>query len=375
MVGVIIYHPFLIKKINREVFMNMPLRIIQVGLGGWGWSWTQVVLDSPHWELAAVVDLNQELLEKACSSYQLEERIAFTSLKEAIEHVEADAALIVVPPAFHAPVAIEAFEYGLHSIIEKPLAGTVSDSIKIVEAAERSGCKLMVSQNYRFKRAPQTVKNVIKQNVVGELGSVYINFQKAPAFTGFRMEMEEPLITDMAIHHFDQIRGILGLEPVAITANSWNPKWSWFKGNAVSSVLFEMSNGAVVSYTGSWVSRGWETTWDGDWRIQGEEGEIRWANNQVIVKPNDIFKSVFMKGAVESNGELIVDLVQLEEEERWASLQEFATSITEDRDPESSGRENLNSLAMVLGAVESAKTGKKVYIKDILKRSEEGSLT
>ncbi|MFP7442912.1 Gfo/Idh/MocA family oxidoreductase [Bacillus infantis] len=346
--------------------MTNSLRIIQVGLGGWGWSWTQVVLDSPHWELAAVVDINTELLDKACENYQIRPDLAFHSLKEAVKEVEADAVLILVPPAFHAAVAVEAFENNLHCIIEKPLAETLEDSLKIVESAERSGCKLMVSQNYRYKRAPQTVKKAIEENVIGRIGSVYINFQKSPKFDGFRTEMEEPLIIDMAIHHFDQIRGILGLEPVAITAHSWNPKWSWFKGNAVASVLFEMANGAVVSYTGSWVSSGWETTWDGDWRIQGEDGEIVWANNEVVVKPDDIFKSVFMKGARESHGELLVDLVDLESEERWASLQEFAASIREDREPETSGKDNLKSLAMVIGAVQSVKTGKKVYIDDLL---------
>jgi predicted dehydrogenase len=353
--------------------MTNSLRIIQVGLGGWGWSWTQIVLDSPHWELAAVVDINPELLEKACNHYQINPTLAFQSLSEAVKEVEADAVLILVPPTFHAAIALEAFENNLHCIIEKPLAGTFEDSLNIVKAAERSGCKLMVSQNYRYKRAPQTVKKAIEDNVIGEIGSVYINFQKAPQFTGFRTEMEEPLIIDMAIHHFDQIRGILGLDPVAIKAQSWNPKWSWFKGNAVASVIFEMENGAVVSYTGSWVSRGWETTWDGDWRIQGEDGEIVWANNEVVVKPNDIFKSVFMKDARESHGELLVDLVELEAEERWASLQEFAAAIHENRKPETSGEDNLKSLAMVLGAVESVKTGEKVYIKDLLsgKKREE----
>lgn len=354
--------------------MQQPLRIIQVGLGGWGWSWTQVVLDSPHWELAAVVDINESLLEEACTHYQLDSAITFKSLSEAAQQVEADAVLILVPPNFHANIALEAFEHSLHCIIEKPLAGTVEDCKKIVEAAEKSGCKLMVSQNYRFKKAPQTVKKVIEQNVIGELGSIYINFQKAPQFTGFRTEMEEPLIIDMAVHHFDQIRGILGLQPVSVKAHSWNPKWSWFKGNAVASVLFEMENGAVVSYTGSWVSRGWETTWDGDWRIQGEGGEIVWANNDIVVKPNDIFKSVFMKGAKESkNGELIVDLVDLEAEERWASLLEFAQSIRENREPETSGKDNLYSLAMVLGAVESVKTGKTILIDDVLNMTKEGS--
>lgn len=347
--------------------MQPKMKIIQVGLGGWGWSWVQVVRESGYWELAAIVDLNAQLLDDACKTYELNPAVAFTSLKEAASNVEAEAVLIVVPPEHHAAVAIEAFEHGLHAIIEKPLASSVADSVRIVEAAEKHGRKVMVSQNYRFKRAPQTVKNVLQGDVIGTIGSVFINFQKNPPFTGFRLKMEEPLIYDMAVHHFDQIRGILGLEPVSVMTTSWNPKWSIFEGNASANVIIETEQGAVVTYTGSWVSRGWETTWDGDWRIQGDDGEIHWADNRVAVKPINLFKTVFMKGAVESEGRLIVDLVPMEEEERWASLAEFAKAIREDREPETSGRDNLKSLAMVLGAVESAKTGKKIYLKDMLR--------
>lgn len=347
--------------------MQKPLKIIQVGLGGWGWSWIDIALRSTHWELAAIVDLNAKLLEEAGEHYGIARDKAFTTLSDAIGKVEADAVLVVVPPAFHKPVAIEAMEAGLDCIVEKPLAATVPDAKAIVDCAARCGRKLMVSQNYRFKRAPQTVKSVINRGLIGEIGSVYINFQKAPPFTGFRTEMEEPLIIDMAVHHFDQIRGILGLEPVSIAAHSWNPGWSWFKGNAVSSVLFKMSNGAVASYTGSWVSRGWETTWDGDWRIQGNDGEIRWADNEVAVKTPDIFKSVFQEGAMEANGQIKVDLLQLSCEERLGSLEEFYNAITDNREPETSGPDNLKSMAMVLGAVQSAKTGKTVLIEDVLK--------
>ena len=74
-------------------------------------------------------------------------------------------------------------------------------------------------------------KEFMEKGFVGEIGSVFINFQKAPHFTGFRTEMFEPLIQDMSIHHFDQIRGILGLNPVRIKAHSWNTSWSWFKGD------------------------------------------------------------------------------------------------------------------------------------------------
>ncbi|MGG3467294.1 Gfo/Idh/MocA family oxidoreductase [Neobacillus pocheonensis] len=342
------------------------LKIVQVGIGAWGYSWIKVIQESSEWELAGIVDLNSALLEKACAEYGVDPNTTFTSLSEAIEKLDADAVLVTTPPEYHAPVVNEALEKGLNCIVEKPLADTVEAAKSMVETAERTGKKLMISQNYRFKRAPRTVKEVLKSGVVGEVGNVFINFHKAPVFEGYRSEMDEPLLTDMAIHHFDQIRSILGVEPVSVTATSWNPKWSWFKGNAVTQVRFDMSNGSKIIYNGNWVSTGSTTTWDGDWNIQGDGGEVYWSNNKVVVRTNDLYKTVFMKGAVEVNGELHYDLVNLPSEERLGSLYEFASAIKEDRQPETSGADNMNSIAMVLGALLSVKTGRTVTIDEVL---------
>jgi predicted dehydrogenase len=343
-----------------------PLKVIQVGIGAWGYSWISVIIDSPDWELVGIVDLNQAQLEKACAEFNFSSENTFTSLAEAVKKVNADAVVVTTPPQFHAPVVNEALELGLHAIVEKPLADTVEDSKSMIETSKRTGKFLMVSQNYRFKRATRTVREVIKSGVIGKVGNIFINFHKAPVFEGYRSTMDEPLITDMSIHHFDQLRSVTGLDPVKVTAVSWNPEWSWFKGNAVTQIRFELSNGAHVLYNGNWVSTGSTTTWDGDWNIQGSEGEVFWSNNKVVVRTNDLYKTVFMKGAVEVNGELHYDLIPMEFEERLGSLHEFATSIRENRQPETAGKDNLYSVAMVLGALESVRTGSEVSIKELL---------
>jgi len=360
-----VYTSFQLKH-ERVVSKMRKLRVIQIGTGSWGFSWIEKALVSKDIELVGVVDMKQEMLDYAVSNYKLDPSMCFKSLAEAVKNVEADAAFIIVPPAFHKDVTIEALNHGLHCLVEKPLAEEMADAIEMVETAEKVGKTIMVSQNYRFKRAPQTVKEIIKKNFIGEIGSVFINFQKSPPFTGFRTEMFEPLITDMSIHHFDQIRGVLGLNPVRIKATSWNTKWSWFKGNPIAAVIFEMENGSVISYNGSWVSKGWETSWDGDWRIQGENGEIHWANNKVILNPSDLFVSVFQDGAIEKEGKLDFALIEMKNEERMATIAEFASSIFENRQPQTNGRDNLYSLAMVLGAKYAAKTGETVEVTQML---------
>ena len=182
------------------------LKIIQVGVGFWGWSWVQVALDSPHWDLVGIVEKREENRRRATEHYGFGKEQVFDSLQKAAKALKPDAAMIIVGAETHGEVVIEALELGMHCIVEKPMALTIEEARKMVKAAERAGHKLMVSQNYRFKRAPQTIKSFLSRGIIGDVGSVFVNFQKAPYFTGFRIEIDEPLITDMAIHHFDQMR-------------------------------------------------------------------------------------------------------------------------------------------------------------------------
>ncbi len=350
--------------------MSDALRIIQVGVGFWGWSWVNVALESPSWELVGLVDLKRENLKKACDFYTFKQENTFTSIDAAVGAVEPDAALIVVGAEAHTKVTIDALQHGLHCLVEKPIAPTMQEARTMVDTALKVERKLMVSQNYRFKRAPRTIKQFLNTGIMGEVGSVFVNFQKAPYFTGFRIEMDEPLITDMSIHHFDQMRYLTGLEPVGVLAYSWNPRWSRFKGNPVATVIFEMENGAVISYTGSWTSQGWKTTWDGEWCIRGDGGEIRWQKNEVSFRVTNLLYEVYTKGALETHeGDMRLELIEMSAEDRWACLLEFSRAINEDREPETSGRNNLNTLAMVLGACKSIQLKRPVQIKDVLEEA------
>lgn len=347
--------------------MSDRLKIVQVGLGGWGWSWTDIVKASPDWDLVAVVDIDEARLNAASAHFGLEDAQLHRSLASAVAASRPDACLVVVPPDAHAAVTIEAAKLGLHCLVEKPIADTVSDAKAMVAAAADAGVRLMVNQNYRFRRAARTVRRLVAEGVIGEVGSVNIQFQKAAHFGGgFREKMAHPLVLDMAIHHFDQLRGSLGFEPTEVTATSWNPRWSWFDGDACANAVLRSATGAVAVYSGSWVSQGWETTWDGDWHIQGAEGELHWANNSVSLQPKSVFTSVFLPGAREADGRLGFDLDVVANEDRLGSLAAFHTAVVAGVEAETSGVDNLNTLATVLAVQASIERGETVTIAEML---------
>ena len=344
-------------------------RLIQVGVGGWGFSWAEIASRSKEWDTVAYVDVNQDNLKQAAVNFGMSDSKCFITLGDAVGQVSAEAALVVVPPEVHREVAIMCLQAGLHVLVEKPLADSMEDAKAMIEEAERVNLNLMVSQNYRFKKAPLTVREVLRRGIVGKPGHAFVNFHKAPRFTTpYRLRMPYPLLCDMCIHHFDQMRAILGVDPVSVQARTWKPRWSWFEGDPVVSVIVEMKEGIWVTYNGSWVSRGWETTWDGDWRIECEEGEIHWAGNCVTVKPSVIYKTVFNEGLFErEGGALECELVNMPVEDREYTLHEFYRSITENKEPETSGKNNLKSLAMTLASIESAKRkGERIRIEDLV---------
>ena len=336
------------------------MRIIQVGGGFWGSGWARVISEFPETELGAVVDLSEDALRATCDPIGLDPNLRYHSLEDALKETEADAALVVVPPEVHVPVAIQCLEAGLDILVEKPFAPSVGEASEIVKRAKHLGRTVMVTQSFRFKRGPQTVRKLVDERAVGDIEVVDVRCAKAPPFGGFRTEMEEPLIIDMAIHHFDFIRGILGLEPARVRALSFNPSWTWFRGNANAFVQFETAEGAHINYSGSWVSRNRETTWDGSWEIQGEGGSISWEHNRVEYRPSpDNFGlTVYRQDMLEVGGGVMdVPLVQLPAEERAGTLHEFTSAKREGRAPQADGEDNLRSLGLVYAAVQSVDAG------------------
>ena len=72
-----------------------------------------------------------------------------------------------------------------------------------------------------------------------------------------------------------------GADPVSVYCESANPPWSWFAGDAVATAVFTFPGGQRFAYTGSWVARGLETSWNGSWRLSAEHGTAVWDGDRL----------------------------------------------------------------------------------------------
>lgn len=327
------------------------MRLIQVGAGGFGHGWVRVVKESGLAEPVAYVDISPQALACIRSDFGAREAQCFTSLAQALDAVEADAALIVTPPDTHLSVAREALERGLHVLIEKPLADSRANAQALVERADQCGRTLMVSQNYRFAPEPRTLARLVREGAVGRVGYAHVDFHLAVDFgDSFRTRMQYPLLVDMAIHHFDLLRFILGADARSVFAHSLRPPWSWFDHEPTLMATIEMDRGLAAHYFGCWVATGEPTAWPADWRIQGEKGRLCW-------NAQGLFLDIPEQGRkpVKADPMPVVGLAY--------SLKEFVDSVAEGREPETSGRDNLKSIGIVFAALEAIAKGVPVSVE------------
>jgi predicted dehydrogenase len=328
-----------------------PLRVVVVGAGGMGRAWLRTVDESPLVELAGIVDLDLDAARAAAAALGRPDLPVGAGTAALASDVGAQAVINVTVPAAHHPVTTEALAAGLPVLGEKPVASTVAQGLSLAAAAELHGQLFMVSQSRRYNRHLFDAKRL--SSAVGRVGIVSAEFFKAPRFGGFRDAMDHPLLLDMAIHQFDMARFLLDADPVSVFCEEYNPSWSWYRGDAGSTAIFEMAGGERFVFTGSWCSPGQETSWNGSWRISGEHGTVLW------------------DGDNEPVSSLAADAGDGEDPglEIAGSLREFVAAVRTGTTPMGRVHQNIMSLAMVEAAILSAATGSRVSVDALLEDS------
>lgn len=336
---------------NTLADADRPVRMIQVGVGLMGRPWVENLRNSADAELVGLVDLDLEAAKDVAESIGLPDLPIARNLTDLATDLHPDAVVNVTVPGAHHAVTTQSLLLGLPVLSEKPAAPTVAAALSLAATAEVTEQLLMISQSRRYYRQLDAFKR--EANAAGQIGLLTNQFFKAPRFGGFREEMPYPLLVDMAIHPFDVARYLLDREPVSVFCESFNPAWSWYKGDASAIAIFEFEGGARFEYTGSWCSPGVETSWNGSWRASTAGGTIVWdgenppSTNAATSRP------------------LAADAGKKPEEIAGA-LAEFISSLRTGVPPSGEVHANIRSLAMVEAAIRSAATGRRVLIDDVV---------
>jgi predicted dehydrogenase len=263
----------------------------------------------------------------------------------------------VTVPEAHVDVTLAALERRIPVLGEKPMASNMEEARRMVAKSQETGTLYMVSQSRRYNPQIQAFRRLVQR--LGQLGILNADFYLGPHFGGFRDEMDSVLMLDMAIHTMDQARFLSGADPISVYCEEFNTSWSWYKGASSATAIFQMANGLRFTYRGSWCAEGRNTSWESEWRAVGEKGSGIWdgfnAVNGELAKPT---------GGFIQEVDSIEESIQDDPHQGIAgSLRDFLKAL-EDPSHVPQGRcdDNIKSLAMVFGAVESARKNERVKI-------------
>jgi predicted dehydrogenase len=346
--------------------MKKKQRAILAGCGAMSREWLNALRNyADQVELVGLVDLREEAASHRAKEFELGGVWTGPSLDEALKATRPDIVFNCTVPEAHVATCTLALNADCHVLVEKPLSPTVAEGISLARLSHEKGRTLAVIQNRRYLPGAIAVRDCLESGMIGPVTSVSADFFIGPRFGGFRESMPHVLLLDMAIHTFDQCRQMLGRNAERVTCHEYNPAGSWFAHGASAMALFEMEGGIPFSYRGSWCARGFNTAWAGSWRITGETGSLLWdGESKIVVERVD--GTWDGKSFMEPVERLEIPLASLEARElgHAGNIGEFLRAIETGIPPQTAANDNLHSLAMVEGAIESARRAASVILTE-----------
>ncbi|TJW14800.1 MAG: Gfo/Idh/MocA family oxidoreductase, partial [Mesorhizobium sp.] len=179
---------------------EQPLRVVVAGLGNMGRSHALAYHTNPGFEIAALVNRSEVPLPDGLAGYRIRR-----SFEDVLRDEKPDVAVIATYSDSHADYAVRAFEARCHVFVEKPLATTVADARRVVDAAKANGRKLVIG--YILRHHPSWMRLIAEARKLG--GPYVFRMNLNQQSSGHSWETHKQLmrttspIVDCGVHYLD----------------------------------------------------------------------------------------------------------------------------------------------------------------------------
>ena len=219
-------------------------------------------------EITSVSDINFERAKEVAEKFAIPK--VYPTYQEMF--AEVDAVVVCTPNKFHAEIAVEALEAGLHVLCEKPMALTVAECESMITASEKSGKKLAIAYHYRFMKEAQAAKKVMFENEIGNPLVVRVQAMRRRKVPGWGVFTNKELqgggsLIDYGCHLLDLAVWLMGdAEPALVVGSTYNAlskipgqvnQWGEFNHETFNvddhvTGYIKFSNGASLLLETSW---------------------------------------------------------------------------------------------------------------------------
>jgi len=221
------------------------IRVAVIGAGAMGRNHARVLAEMSGIRLVGVADVALEAAEAIASRHGGQAYREYVSL---LDREKPDAVVIAVPTLLHHSIALDVLARRLPVFIEKPIAPTVAEGRRIIQAAEAAGAPLMVGHIERFNPAVIALKQRLES---GELGRLFqIDARRQGPFPARVRDVG--VVIDLAVHDLDIMRFVTGTEIVRVYAETERRLHTSHEDLLTG--LARLSDGAVGTLTINWLT-------------------------------------------------------------------------------------------------------------------------
>jgi len=316
-------------------------------------------------QLVAVADEREHLARSFAELYGAS--MWTTDYDEVFERDDIDAVVITSYTSAHADHVEAAARSGKHVLLDKPIATTLADARRIVEAGKE--VKVMIAYLLRFIPAYRRAYEVVASGALGDLVSAFYSLRIPATFITDAPDVSEqgwygdPVkaggggFLDHGVHFTDFFRWFFQAEATSVVARTGNLTYKELGVEDYGIATYTLQGGAIVTVESSWHAADWYGPLASPDRctLTGTRGEIELhyqKSPQIeIASLDEPYK-----------GRVHLDWAG---EERYEScyrniLEEFVACIVEDRPPVPDATDGAKALEMILGAYAADRGNKTV---------------
>ncbi|GAA4811406.1 Gfo/Idh/MocA family oxidoreductase [Streptomyces ziwulingensis] len=224
-----------------------PLGVAVVGAGYWGPNLVRNFQAGERFRLHWLCDLDVERARRVLGGYSTVR--ATSDYAAVLADPEVTAVAVATPAGTHLDIALAALRAGKHVLVEKPLAATYADGMRLVTEARERGLTLMCDHTYCYTPAVGRIREAVRS---GELGEVH--FVDSVRINLGLVQKDIDVLWDLAPHDLSILDFILPdhVEPVAVAAHGADPIGA---GQAcVAYLTLQLNTGAIAHVHVNWLS-------------------------------------------------------------------------------------------------------------------------
>jgi len=342
-----------------------PLRFAVVGLGHIAQA---AVLPAfrharPHVELTALVSGTPNKLSKLGTRYRVKHRVSYADADKLFDSGAIDAVYIATPNTEHTEWAVRAAEAGLHVLCEKPLATSIEDCERMIDACERNNVKLMTAYRLHFERCNLEVADLVRKKRIGE--ARYFDSQFSMQVKGDNIRVDRALgggpEWDIGIYCQNAARYVFAAEPTQVWATATNSGDARFKEVPETvHVILKFPGERIANFICSFGAADRSR-----YEIVGTKGSI-------VVDP--AYEYAEGLGYELTIGEKKKKKKFAKSDQFAPELVYFAQCVRGNRTPEPSGKEGLIDVAIIEAIHESLASGQWVKLSDTPRKQNRPTL-